>query len=83
MVLPTYKKYKLRREIESSNIFFDTNKSNLIVEYSKCKNYFRLIKTDGTASLWNRINENSGLRVSPNNRYWYNSNGRCITFPIF
>lgn len=83
MPLPTYKKYKLRREIESSNIFFDTNKPDLIVEYSKCKNYFRFIKIDGSCYLWNKINDNSGLRISPNGNYWYNGNGRCITFPIF
>lgn len=63
-------KYEAKTSILASNTFFDTDNSSLIVEYSKCKKFFRSINLVGYHSGWIQIKYNTSIRVSRCKQYY-------------
>ena len=80
-----YKKYEANIAIKASGVFFDTNDDRFIVEYSNCKEYFRILTISTFCYTgWLGIIGNTGLRITKDNSYWYNGNGNyMIKFPVW
>lgn len=75
-------KYKQKNDIPESNRFFDTNQDNIVIQQSLCREYFRLVYTEGKNSAWVMLKNNTGIKTLRDGHYVYYRPNLVIKFFI-